>query len=560
MPQKSNNRFLTLVVLLSIALGIVVGNFYANHLSGGRLNIINTSSNKLSDLLHIIEDQYVDKIDIADLVEKSMPKILKELDPHSVYITAPKVEESMQDLKGSFSGIGIQFNTFDDTIRIIHVVKGGPSEHSGLLAGDRIIAVGDSNLIKLDDKEKAMKLLKGKKGSIADLCIVRRGTSEPFHIQVVRGDVPVRSIETVYMPKPHVGYIKINNFGETTYPEFLASLAWLEQHRFASLIIDLRGNLGGYMSPAVQIANEFLGRNRLIVYTEGRKSKREDYYTDGRGIYQNLPLVVLVDENTASASEILAGAIQDNDRGMIVGRRSFGKGLVQVPIEFKDGAMLRLTKARYYTPSGRCLQKPYKPGDDVEYELDLLERAEHGELLYVDSIKATGEKFKTMAGRTVYGGGGIIPDEFVPRDTLGYTAYFKDVYLKGLIHEFAYRFTDDYRATLLQYKTIDEIETYLKNVGVLEKFVVFAAKQGIKRRNIQIYKSRKLLEFYLASYIIDNVLNTAASTEFINREDPAMLRALELIEAGKTIPALAEENEKSKDKEEIKNEADTLKQ
>ncbi len=536
MSQNRNNRHSVVIIMLCIALGFVVGNYYANHLSGGHTGTINKSKNKLGDLLYLIDEQYVDSVDIPNLVEKAMPKIMKELDPHSVYISAADVETSMQDLKGCFSGIGIQFNTFDDTIRVIHVVKGGPSEHSGLRAGDRIIAVGDSNLVKLKAKEDATKLLKGEKGSIADLTIMRRGETKPFHICVTRGDVPVRSIETVYMANDSVGYIKINSFGETTYPEFLTSLAWLERNRFKALVIDLRDNLGGYMSPAVQICNEFLSRGRLIVYTEGRKSKRDDYHSDGFGIYQTLPLVILVDENSASASEILSGAIQDNDRGTIVGRRTFGKGLVQVPIELKDGSMLRLTKARYYTPSGRCVQKPYTPGDDEKYELDLIERAEHGELFSVDSIKAEGEEYKTTAGRTVFGGGGIIPDEFVPRDTLGYTTYFKDVYLRGLLHQFAYHYTDINRAELENKTSLDAIVDYLNSQNIVEQFVAYAAKKGVKRRNLQIYKSYQVLKNFLMGYIIDNALGAAASTEYVNRTDPVMLRALQIVKEGKTVP------------------------
>ncbi len=536
MSQNRSNRHPFFIIVLCIALGFMIGNYYANHLSGGRLSLISKSKDKLGNLLYLIEEQYVDSVDIPDLVEKAMPKIMKELDPHSVYISATNVEASMQDLKGSFSGIGIQFNIFDDTIRVIHVVKGGPSEHTGLRAGDRIIAVGDSNLVKLKVKEDATKLLKGSKGSIADLTVVRRGESNPFHIRVTRGDVPVRSIETVYMVNDSVGYIKINSFGETTYPEFLASLAWLQRKGFKALTIDLRDNLGGYMSPAVQIANEFLSRGRLIVYTEGRKSEREDYYSDGHGVFQSLPLIILVDENSASASEILAGAIQDNDRGTIVGRRSFGKGLVQVPIELKDGSMLRLTKARYYTPSGRCVQKPYTPGDDEKYELDLIERAEHGELFSVDSIKAIGKEYKTMAGRTVYGGGGIIPDEFVPHDTLGYTNYFKDVYLKGMLHQFAYHYTDINRDKLANFTSLDAIVKYLATQNIVEQFVVYAGKKGVKRRNLQIYKSHRLLENFLTGYIVDNALGTAYSTEYVNQTDPTMLRALQLIKDGKTVP------------------------
>ncbi len=537
MPQRNPHKLLPLLVAVGIVIGIAIGSFYANHFRSGRLNIINTSSNKLSDLLHLVDDQYVDKVDISDLVEKSLPKILRELDPHSVYISAADAETSMQELKGSFSGIGIQFNTFADTIHVMHVIKGGPSEGTGLAAGDRIIAVGDSSLLELKSKEDATKLLKGPKGSVADLRIVRPGSKKPISIKVTRGNVPVKSIETVYLVDKQTGYIKINSFGDTTYPEFLAALAKLNHLGFEGLIIDLRGNLGGYMAPAVQIANEFLSKNKLIVYTEGRKSPREDYKSDGRGSYQQMPLVILMDESSASASEILAGAIQDNDRGTIVGRRSFGKGLVQVPIEFRDGSMLRLTKARYYTPSGRCLQKPYTPGDEEDYELDLISRAEHGEYFSADSIKTDSiNSYKTIAGRTVYGGGGIIPDVFVARDTLGYTSYFKDAYLQGLLHEFGYHYTDTHRKELNEYTELQDLQQHLKRANLVEKFATYAAKKGLKRRNNMIRKSHDLLENHLMGYIIDNASDTSAATEFINETDPVVLRALQLFEENATFP------------------------
>ncbi len=432
MIKHNKNRFMPLMVSLGVVVGILLGSFFANHFSGNRLSIINNSSNKILDLFHLIDDQYVDTVDIPNLVEESLPQILKELDPHSTYISAAKVEESMQDLKGSFSGIGVQFTIYRDTIRIVKVVKGGPSESVGLQAGDRIVQIdGKAYVGDTINNDGAMSRLKGAKGSVARLGIKRAGRSSLLSFSVKRGDVPVRTVDAAYMAAPGVGYIRVTSFGDTTYPEFVAALTKLQSQDFSKLILDLRGNPGGYMETAVQLANEFLPKNSLIVYTKGRKSPRKEYRTDGRGAYQNIPLVVLVDETSASASEIFAGAIQDNDRGTIIGRRSFGKGLVQVPIEFPDGSMLRLTTARYYTPAGRCVQKPYKPGDEEDYAADLLLRAEHGEYYSADSIRNTGEKFKTRLGRTVYGGGGIVPDVFIPRDTTGITSYFRDAYFNG---------------------------------------------------------------------------------------------------------------------------------
>ncbi len=326
-----------LFLALCLVAGILIGTFYANHFSGNRLNIINTGSNKVNDLMRIIDDQYVDTVDMAELVEQAMQQILSELDPHSAYIRAKDAEASIENLRGSFSGIGVSFTMQDDTARIISVIKGGPSEKVGLQAGDRIVSVdGETIAGKGISSDECMKRMKGEKGSKVKLGIYRRGEKQTLYYTIIRGDVPVHSVEATYMLTPETGYIKINAFSETTYPELLVALAELNQQGFKDLVIDLRGNTGGIMQTAIQMANIFLPKNRLILYTEGRKSPRQEYVSDGRGAFPNLPLVVLVDEGSASASEIFAGAIQDNDRGTIIGRRSFGKGLVQQPIEFRE--------------------------------------------------------------------------------------------------------------------------------------------------------------------------------------------------------------------------------
>lgn len=538
MNKINSPRFVPLVVAIGIVFGILIGSFYANHYSGNRLNIINTSSNKINDLLHIIDAQYVDKVNISDLVEKAMPQILRELDPHSTYTTAKDVEASMEELKGSFSGIGVQFTIYDDTVRVIRVLPGGPSEDVGLMAGDRIVAVdGKAYTGKVVTDTTTMKLLKGPAESSVRLGVMRPGTKERLDFTIVRGDVPVKSIDAVYMLDKMTGYIRITNFGETTYSEFLAALARLNHEGFRSLVLDLRGNLGGYMAPAVQIANEFLPKGRLILYTEGHRSPRKEYMSDGRGTYQSLPLVVLIDEGTASASEILAGAVQDNDRGTVVGRRSFGKGLVQEPIEFSDGSMLRLTIARYYTPSGRCLQKPYVPGDEEAYENDLFERAVHGEYFSRDSIKTEGKAYKTVGGRTVYGGGGIIPDIFIPRDTLGMTSYFKEAYLRGLLYLFACDFVDDHRPDLRNCATVDDVVAYLDRRDVPQAFAAYGERHGLKRRNLMLRTSYDLFVNYIYGYIVDQLLGEAASAEYINRTDPAVQQALDVIRERRTFPA-----------------------
>lgn len=542
MIKHNKNRFVPLLVSIGVVVGIMLGSFFANHFSGNRLSIINNSSNKIIDLFHLIDDQYVDTINIPDLVEKAMPQILKELDPHSTYISAAKVEESMQDLKGSFSGIGVQFTLYKDTIRVVKVVKGGPSESVGIQAGDRIINIdGKPYVGDTISNDGTMKRLKGPKGSIARLGIKRAGQKKLLSFSITRGDVPVKTVDAAYMASPTIGYIRVSSFGDTTYAEFIAALTKLQTMGFSKLILDLRGNPGGYMETAVQMVNEFLPKNSLIVYTEGRKSPRKEYRTDGRGAYQSLPLVVLVDETSASASEIFAGAIQDNDRGTIIGRRSFGKGLVQVPIEFPDGSMLRLTTARYYTPSGRCVQKPYKPGDEEDYEADLLLRAEHGEYFSADSIRTSGEKFKTRIGRTVYGGGGIVPDIFVARDTLGMTSYFKEAYLGGLLFQYAYDFVDKYRTELSQCNNMKEVTTVVKKKNLIEGFASYAEKAGLKRRNLMIQRSHKLLTTYITSAIIGDLLDDSEATEYTNQTDKVVMQAIALLAANKSVPTVGKQ-------------------
>lgn len=536
--KNNNTRFIPFLLAICLIAGIAIGTFYANHFSGNKLGIINTSSNKLNALLRIIDDQYVDTVNMGELVEEAMPQILSELDPHSSYIPAKDLEAVNADLKGSFSGIGIQFTIQNDTIHVNSVIQGGPSEKVGLMAGDRIVEVDDSAFVgKIVTNSEAMKRLKGEKGSKVKLGVYRPGEKDLLHFTVIRGNIPVKSIDAAYMINEKVGYIKVNKFGETTYPELLIALAKLNQKSCEGLIVDLRGNTGGYMAAAIQMVNEFLPNNRLIVYTQGRKSPREDYNSNGTGSNQKMPLVVLVDEGSASASEIFAGAIQDNDRGTIVGRRSFGKGLVQQPIEFSDGSAIRLTIARYYTPSGRCIQKPYEKGKESEYELDLLTRYEHGEFFSADSIKQDEtEVYHTRLGRPVYGGGGIMPDIFVPQDTTGMTSYFRMAANRGLIIRYTFDYTDQNRSTLQKYDTPEKMEAYLKGQNLLNKFTAWAEKKGLKRRNNLMMKSRRLFEMSLYGNIIYNMLGMEAYVEYLNESDKTVLKAVEILEKGESFP------------------------
>ncbi len=537
MNTNRSSRFVPLIIALSVIAGIVIGTFFANKFSGNRLNIINTSSNKLNDLLHIIDDQYVDTVNISNIVEQAMPKILAELDPHSTYISAKDAQTANDDLKGSFSGIGVQFIIKNDTIHITNIIKGGPSEKTGILPGDRIVSIdGKPYTGKEVTNEETMHRLRGKKGSSVKVGIVRQGQDKALSFTIERGDIPVKTIDASYMLNEELGYIKIKKFGETTYPELLMALAELEQENFKGLVVDLRGNGGGYLVSAIQMINEFLPKQRLIVYTEGRKAKREEYKSDGRGSYQTLPIIVLTDELSASAAEIFSGAIQDNDRGVIIGRRTFGKGLVQQPIEFQDGSLIHLTIARYYTPSGRCIQKPFVKGDNKEYEMDIITRYEHGEFFNEDSICQSGDIYKTSIGRSVYGGGGIMPDYFVAEDTSMITSYYTETASKGLISQFCFDYTDQNRKKLQELPDADNIVKYLRSQHVLESFIKFADSKGVKRRNNMIKKSQSLFEQAIYGSIIYNILEMNDYIEYINRDDATIHKAIEIYKNGETVP------------------------
>lgn len=529
------------LMAVCVAFGIVIGTFYANHFSGNRLNIINSGSNRLNNLLHIIDDQYVDNVNIDSLVDKAIPQILSDLDPHSVYISAKEMQAANDDLKGSFSGVGIEFNIRQDTLHVQNVVKNAPAEKAGLLAGDKVVSIDGKPFVgKIVTNDEAMRRLKGPKDTKVRIGVVRFGHKKPLEFTVTRGDIPQKSITASYMIDEKTGYIRIKNFGERTYPDLLIALAKLSTEGCKQLIIDLRDNTGGYLQSAVQMANEFLPKNKLMVYTQGRKSQRQEYLSDGKGSYQRFPLVVLINEGSASASEIFAGAMQDNDRAVIIGRRSFGKGLVQQQLGFTDGSLIRLTIARYYTPSGRCIQKPYTAGDGANYEQDIYSRYQHGEFFSQDSIKHTGPAYHTGIGRVVYGGGGITPDIFVPEDTLGVTSYFKQAVMSGLILQFAYTYTDNNRQKLSKFKTLKEITAYLDKQNLVEQFAAYADKHGLQRRNLMIRKSHKLLMRYINSRIIYSILDDEVWTEYLNEDDPVIAAAMKVFKEEASFPKLTQ--------------------
>ncbi|MBQ0049770.1 MAG: S41 family peptidase [Bacteroidales bacterium] len=531
----NRQRFAPLAMALCVVVGILLGLFYSNHFASGKLKIINGGANKLGNLLEAIQNNYVDEVGLDSVIEKCIPLILSELDPHSSYISAADAQDIGDELKGSFIGIGVSFSMQRDTAVVMQVIKGGPSEKTGLLPGDRILTANGDTLNGLPNTD-VMKKLKGERGSTVKLSIVRRGEKAPLSFTIVRGEIPVRSVDVAYMVNSTTGYIKVESFGEQTYSEFVVALAELNANGMKNLIVDLRGNHGGYMHIAIQMANEFLSRNKLIVYTEGAHQPREDYHSDGKGSFQRIPLVVLVDEGSASASEIFAGAMQDNDRATVIGRRTFGKGLVQQPMDFKDGSSIRLTIARYYTPSGRCIQKPYEPGHGEEYEMEILQRYERGEYFYGDSIKQDGKEFHTTLGRPVYGGGGITPDIFVPEDTTNFTPYYREAVLGGYVTQFAFDFADQEREKLKHFSAVPDMQKYLGKQNLLERFAQYAASKGLTRRNLQLQKSRVPLERYLISSIIYNAKSQQEHIEYLNLDDASMLRALQVIADGKATP------------------------
>ncbi len=542
--NKNKHRFVPLWLSISMIVGILIGTFFTSHSSTGKLSIINTRSNKLNYLLQLIDNNYVDTVDMSSLVEDAMPQILAELDPHSSYIPAKDAEEAAEGLKGSFSGIGVSFTMEKDTVNVMSVISGGPAQKVGIMAGDRILKADTVSLVGMDS-EQVMKHLKGPKGTHVRLAVKRHGTKEQVFFDVVRGDIPNESVVAAYMIDKNIGYVKVKKFGEQTYAEMLVALARLNIDGMKNLIVDLRGNTGGYMHIAIQMVNEFLPANRLVVYTEGRKSPREEFKSDGRGSFKQLPIVVLMDEASASASEIFAGAIQDNDRGTIIGRRSFGKGLVQQPMEFRDGSVVRLTVARYYTPSGRCIQKPYQHGKGEDYENELLARYERGEFFYQDSIHQEGEEYHTLIGRTVYGGGGIVPDIFVPEDTTAITSYYKQALFSGLLRQFCFSYTDSKREVLSKYETVDEMLRYLKGQNLLEKFARFGEQHELRRRNILMEKSKNLFYRNIYGNIIYNAMDTENYIEYFNREDQTVQKACQILRDGTsvpTLPAVGEEN------------------
>lgn len=482
-----------------------------------------------------INNLYVDTVNEEKLVEDAIRGMLKELDPHSTYANAKEVKAMNEPLQGNFDGIGVQFNMVEDTLLVIQPTTNGPSEKVGIVAGDRIVTVNDSSIagVKMP-KEEIMKRLRGPRGTKVRLGVVRRGVKEMLRFTVQRDKIPVKSIDAVYMIRPEVGYIRIGNFGATTHAEFMEGIEKLQQQGMRDLILDLEDNGGGYLQSAVQIANEFLQKNDLIVYTEGLRTRRQEYRADGHGKLLSGKVIVLVNELTASAAEIVSGAIQDQDRGIIVGRRSFGKGLVQRPVDLPDGSMIRLTIAHYYTPAGRCIQKPYKKGDLKEYEMDFENRLKHGELTNRDSIHfADSLKCLTLRKqRTVYGGGGIMPDEFVPLDTLQYTKFHRQLAAKSIIINANLKYIDNNRKQLKkQYPTFESFrDNFQVPQSVIDGIMAEAEKQKVKPKDdAELQRTLPYLRLQLKALIARDLWDMNEYFQLMNTKNNIVQRALQLI-------------------------------
>lgn len=535
--------WLPVIIAGSIAVGIFIGNYYVAISSGNSKKY--PSGNKINAILDIIDEQYVDTVDMSQLVEGTIPKIFSELDPHSAYIPAKDLQAVNEDLEGSFSGIGIEFNMLTDTLVVVSVISGGPSEKAGLSPGDRIIQIDDSVYVGKDNQMKIMKMLRGQKGSTVKLGIQRGSSPELITFDVTRGDIPVNTVVAAYPASEGVGYIKITKFGRTTYNEFITAIAKLKQENCTSFIIDLRGNTGGFLDIATNMINEFLPEGNLIVYTEGKSFPRKDIFANGNGTCKDAPIVILTDEWSGSASEIFSGAIQDNDRGLIIGRRTYGKGLVQSSVDLSDGSALRLTIARYYTPSGRSIQKNYELGKSEEYDQDLVNRFMHGEFYTKDSIKIDNSlKYQTSLGRTVYGGGGIMPDIFIPRDTTGVTSYYSTLINNLILSQYAFNYSDKNREKLSSFKNYKELYNYLKTQPLLEEVTDYAAENGIKKRPTLINISKKLINNLVCAYIIRNFFNDEGFYPVILEDDVTINKAVEVIKDGKSRPLPPTEEDK----------------
>ena len=507
---RNSRRTILFPLLLAagVVAGLLLGQFLgSNSLESRMRNVLQGLSlptNKLTYTMALIEREWVDSIPMDTLAERVIPLLVSELDPHSAYIPASEMQRVNEPLEGEFDGIGVVFNMATDTVIVLNVISSGPSDRAGVRAGDRILRINDSLVAgQRIPQERIVRRLRGPRGSKVRLSLGRQGIGEPVEVEVVRDVIPLRSVESAFIIRDDIGFVKLSQFAQTTHSELTDALDTLRRQGMNKLILDLRGNSGGYLDQAIRLANEFLPEGDLIVYTEDRNHEQVREYADGTGRWQELPLAVLIDEQSASASEILAGALQDNDRGTIVGRRSFGKGLVQRQIGYPDGSALRLTTAHYFTPTGRSIQKPYTVGDNASYEDELWNRYEHNEFFTADSIRfADSLRRLTPGGKVVYGGGGIMPDRFIPADTSDVTRYFIEVSGRNILYRYTIEYADRLREALNAVRSVAELRELLdRDTGLVDDFVRYAARHGVKPDYRQIARSRRLMEAQLRAYI-----------------------------------------------------------
>lgn len=517
------------LIAISVAIGILIGNMLNRNAQPAFGGMGFNQPNKIATILNLIENGYVDSVNTGEIIEETIPEILKKLDPHTSYIPARDMQEVQEEMRGNFSGIGVQFSIQEDTVRVIEVISGGPSSKVGILPGDRIVTVNDSLIAGVDvNNNTVLNLLRGEKNSKVRVGIVRKDYDGELEFEITRGDIPIYSVDVSYMIDDETGFIKVSRFANTTYNEFVEGLKKLEQLGAKKVIVDLRNNPGGSLVGVLQMVDEFLEKGEPILYTEGINQPRKTYNASAKTMFADIGVYVMIDEFSASASEIFAGAMQDNDRGIVIGRRSFGKGLVQEQIPLMDGSALRLTVARFYTPSGRCIQSSYEDGND-EYYNHIYERFHNMEQLVKDSIHFVDSlRYETKAGRVVYGGGGIMPDFFVPADTTGNSEYFTSIFRKGLIYSFAYAYADTHREELTKLTSADEFDTYLDKQKALAEFISYAEEKGIKKDPEGLKISGEIINTQMKAYIARNIMGEEGFYPIIKKIDKTLLRAIEV--------------------------------
>jgi len=528
--MKNKTIFLILFITLIFISGLFLGRYYQSIFQENKIYIY-PKLNKISTILNYISNDYVDSVSIQELEELAIRKILEELDPHSQYLTAEELQKANEPLEGNFSGIGVQFNMLNDTVIVIKTIPNGPSERVGILPGDRIVKVNEEIIAgKGLSTDSIVKKLRGPRGTKVKVYVQRKYVKNLLEFEIIRDNIPLTSLDIAYMITDKTGYIKITNFARNTFEEFINAYNDLKNKGIKNLILDLRQNGGGYMNVAINIADQFLAGNELIVYTEGRSRKREEFRSKPGGLCTDIKVAILIDEESASASEIVAGAIQDNDRGLIIGRRSFGKGLVQEQRQIFDGSAIRLTVARYYTPTGRCIQKPYNKNQD-EYYNELFERFIHGELLNKDSIHIEDTiKYVTRGGKILYGGGGIMPDIFIPLDTSYFSNFYLEARNKGLINKFSIQYADKHRNVLSKFKNYKEFLSYFNKVDIIKEFLNFAKTERINPSSKDIEKSYKILKYQLIALIARNIIDNEGYYPIIHNIDNVVIEAIKILE------------------------------